>query len=58
MQTEMIPKVYMIVHVIQSIVTLLKVPLLAKASLQITFACRVVIWPDKDQVLRVKTPVW
>ena len=26
MQTEMIPKVYMIVHVIQSVVTFLKVP--------------------------------
>ena len=22
------------------------------------FDCRVVIWPDKDQVLPVKTPVW
>ena len=28
------------------------------ASLQITFGCRVVIWPDKDQVLQVETPVW
>ena len=26
MKTEMIPKVYMIVHVIQSVVTFLKVP--------------------------------
>ena len=27
-------------------------------SLQMPFDCRVVIWPDKDQVLPFKTPVW